>query len=318
MTPTAQAAWPPVVVVGAGAIGAFLAARLSTLTDVLVITRPQWVPQLQDEGLELRGFMPGHFMPRVATWSPDLDLPPSGYVFVTVKAYHLKAVLTLLRRYLTPEHRIVLCQNGLGIDDLAQAILPDHVRIRAACWLGVTREGPTRARVTGVGHIELASCDLDRAEFEPLKNLIEAASIPVRLGESVPETEWRKTLSNIGINAIGALMESPNGVILEHSELTRVSRMVLEEARQVAAAEGVVLTEEDLRAVETLIGTTRHNLNSTLQDMRRGNRTEARYMNGAVIRLGAAHGLATPVNETLYLLLRAAEKIRITRSSSQP
>lgn len=312
MPQTERPVWPPVVVVGAGAIGAFLAARFSTLTDVLVITRPQWVQQLSEEGLELRGFMPGHFMPRVGTWSPDLVLPPSGYVFVTVKAYHLKEVLGLLKGYLNPDHRIVLCQNGLGIEDLARDVLPDHEILRAACWLGVTREGPTRARVTGVGHIELASRDPERAGLDALASLIQAAAIPVKCGASVPETEWRKTLTNIGINLIGALMEAPNGVILEHAELSKVSRMVLEEARQVAAAEGVTLTEEDLKAVSALIATTRHNINSTLQDIRRGNRTEARYLNGAVIRLGKAHGIPTPVNETIYLLLRAAEKIRIT------
>lgn len=305
-------AWPPVAVVGAGAIGAFLAARFSTLTDVLVITRPQWVQELSESGLELRGFMPGHFMPRVGTWSSDLTLPPSGFVFVTVKAYHLKEVLGLLKGYLNPDHRIVLCQNGLGIAELARELLPDHTILRAACWLGVTREGPTRARVTGVGHIELATDAPERADLPSLSRLVEAASIPVRLGASVPETEWRKTLSNIGINLIGALMEAPNGVILDHPELTQVSRSVLEEARRVAAAEGVTLTQDDLQAVETLIATTRHNINSTLQDIRRGNRTEARYLNGAVIRLGKAHGIPTPVNETIYLLLRAAEKIRIT------
>ena len=303
--------WPPVVVVGAGAIGAFLAARFSTLTDVLVITRPQWVHQLADQGLELRGFMPGHFMPRVATWSPELELPPTGYVFVTVKAYHLKEVLTLLKGYLTPEHRVVLCQNGLGIEDLAREVLPDHPLIRAACWLGVTREGPTRARVTGVGHIDLATRAPERADLPSLASLVEAASIPVKSGSTVAETEWRKTFSNIGINLIGALLEAPNGAILEHRELRKVSRLVLEEARQVAAAEGVTLTDADLQAVESLIATTRHNINSTLQDIRRGNRTEARYLNGAVIRLGQAHGIPTPVNETIYLLLRAAEKIRI-------
>jgi 2-dehydropantoate 2-reductase len=310
--PKGRPAWPPVVVVGAGAIGAFLAARFSTLTDVLVITRPQWVQELSESGLELRGFMPGHFMPRVTTWSPDLRLPAGAYVFVTVKAYHLKEVLPLLKGFLEPDHRIVLCQNGLGIEELAREILPDHPLIRAACWLGVTREGPTLARVTGVGHIELATRDPVAAQLGPLRGLIEAASIPARLGADVPETEWRKTLSNLGINLIGALMESPNGVILEHAELSRLSRMVLEEARLVAAAEGVPLTDEDLDAVTTLIATTRQNVNSTLQDLRRGNRTEARYLNGAVIRLGQTHGIPTPVNETLFLLLRAAEKIRIT------
>ncbi len=308
-------AWPTVAVIGAGAIGAFLAARFSTLTDVLVITRPQWVQQLREEGLELRGFMPGHFMPRVDTWSPDLQLPPSGYVFVTVKAYHLREVLTLLKAYLNPEHQIVLCQNGLGIAELAREILPDHAIIRAACWLGVTREGPTRARVTGVGHVELATSDPARTDLAPLESLFEAASVPARRGPRVSETEWKKTLSNIGINLIGALMEAPNGVILEHDELLRVSRMLLDEARLVAAAEGVILDEEDLDAVSALIATTRHNINSTLQDIRRGNRTEARYLNGAVIRLGQVHGIPTPVNETVYLLLRAAEKIRINIES---
>jgi 2-dehydropantoate 2-reductase len=44
-----------------------------------------------------------------------------------------------------------------------------------------------------------------------------------------------------------------------------------------------------------------------LQDLERGRPTEIDAINGAVWRRGAAHGIKTPVNETLTRLIHSAE-----------
>jgi 2-dehydropantoate 2-reductase len=48
---------------------------------------------------------------------------------------------------------------------------------------------------------------------------------------------------------------------------------------------------------------------SILQTLERGARTEVDYMNGAVVKLGAQHGIPTPVNSTLLACIKGLEKL---------
>jgi 2-dehydropantoate 2-reductase len=47
---------------------------------------------------------------------------------------------------------------------------------------------------------------------------------------------------------------------------------------------------------------------SMWEDLERRHLTEVDYLNGEIVRLGAAHGVPTPVNARLIELIRAAER----------
>ena len=53
---------------------------------------------------------------------------------------------------------------------------------------------------------------------------------------------------------------------------------------------------------------------STLVDLESGKRTEVDYLNGMIIREGEAHGVPTPINKVLYLILKALEQKNINTS----
>jgi 2-dehydropantoate 2-reductase len=46
-----------------------------------------------------------------------------------------------------------------------------------------------------------------------------------------------------------------------------------------------------------------------LQDVEAGRRTEIDYLNGAVVRLGKVHGIATPFNDVISGLIQARETV---------
>jgi 2-dehydropantoate 2-reductase len=80
------------------------------------------------------------------------------------------------------------------------------------------------------------------------------------------------------------------------------------EAVAVAHAEGVMLSADTLLAAVVRIAATmpaQHS--STAQDLARGRRTEIAYLNGHIVRRGAAHGIVTPVNQALTALVQLAE-----------
>jgi 2-dehydropantoate 2-reductase len=84
---------------------------------------------------------------------------------------------------------------------------------------------------------------------------------------------------------------------------------VAREAAAVAVAQGLHLPYPDpVMAVETIARRTAANRSSMLQDVQRGAPTEIDAICGAIVSAGEQTGVPTPVNRTLWQLVKALEK----------
>jgi 2-dehydropantoate 2-reductase len=85
-------------------------------------------------------------------------------------------------------------------------------------------------------------------------------------------------------------------------------KLIVEESVRIAAGEGVELDSNDLLdMVWKVARATKDNKSSMLQDLERGRKTEIDAINGALVEIARRHGVASPLNELLRLLVRAAE-----------
>ena len=100
-----------------------------------------------------------------------------------------------------------------------------------------------------------------------------------------------------------------NGEILEWNDTTRLMETAVIEAAGVAEAKGIDIGEDDPVGMAALVcRRTAGNVSSMLQDVRAHRRTEVERINGAVVAGGLECGIPTPVNETLYLLVKGLER----------
>jgi 2-dehydropantoate 2-reductase len=296
---------PPLYIVGAGAVGLHLAARLSAVTSVTLVARGPRVARLLRDGFELTGAEEGQFqLPVVDITAP---LPASADLLLAVKATQM--VETLAQLKLGPQHTLGLCQNGLGIAAMARAHAPAAAQVRIGCWLGVGLATPTRVRVAGVYQLELAADDPAALRTrDRWQRQLAAAGYPARLVGSVAACEWRKSLWNLAIGGLCASLGERNGAIVDSPPLHALARELLQEARAVAAAEGVKLGDDDLERVVAQARSTRDNRNAMLQDLARGDPTEMQFLNLAVARLAVKHGLFAPVNAVVARLVEHCER----------
>jgi 2-dehydropantoate 2-reductase len=96
-------------------------------------------------------------------------------------------------------------------------------------------------------------------------------------------------------------------------EIVQMQRALVHEVIAVAQAEGVALSlPESMAAMARIAGAMPAQFSSTAQDLARGKRSEIDHLNGTVVRLGARHGVATPVNQALYALVKLVEAARQT------
>lgn len=295
---------PPVYIIGAGAIGLYLAAHLSHVTDVVLVARGPRAEQLAAEGFELAGADAGAYRLPVVTLDAKLEIPAEALVIVATKATDLEKLVSPLNAILHPAQPVALVQNGLGVHKFARTYLPQAALVRMTCWVGVALEGARRAVVAGAPLFELGVGDTrSEAAAAALLQLLNAANLRARAGGSVAEVEWRKALLNLAVSGICSVVDERNGAILESPELREVVDDLLAEAIPVAAAEGVALGAEDVERVYTALQNTRENWNAMLQDLRRGAVTEMAFLNAAVDRLARRHGMRAPVNATIARLI---------------
>jgi 2-dehydropantoate 2-reductase len=140
--------------------------------------------------------------------------------------------------------------------------------------------------------------------------MLETARTPCRISENIDGELWTKLLMNCVYNAISAITHSRYRELREDEEIQNVMKELIREVTAVATAAGVVLPglEESIEAAARLGDAMATATSSTEQDLTRGRPTEIDSLNGYVVRRGRELGVPTPVNATVYALVKLLER----------
>jgi 2-dehydropantoate 2-reductase len=288
-----------VLVMGTGALGAYLAARLAR-AGVPVTIAGTWTAGLETmaaHGIEVCD-EPAPWRARVAVAHRDGPLPQADVVLVVVKAHQTDAVKAPAARALSAQGVIVTLQNGWGNRETLAEAAPGRVAA-GFTFAGITVLGPGRVRGTA-GRILVEQKGGTANAVQRLGEVLASADLPF---EAVPDIEphlWSKLAVNCAINPLSALAGVPNGALLAGAESRQSLMAVAREVGAVAAARGVTLTEDPAELALKVAALTSENRSSMLQDRDRGAPTEIDALCGAVVREGRRVGVPTPLNERLW------------------
>jgi len=299
-----------IVVLGAGSLGSLLAGALAAAdADVTLLGRDgEHVRRVRDDGLRLtRPDGTETRMPLAVTTdaaaAADADL-----LVVCVKSYDTADALAGAAEHLDGADVLTL-QNGLGNAETVADYVPRERVLAGTTTHGAVREAPGHVRHAGRGDTTIGRYFAPNdARVEAAADALSAAGIETTVTDDPEVAVWTKVLVNAGINAATALARVPNGALVESEAGERVLRRAVEEGVEVARAEGVAVPSDAVERTRAVAERTASNASSMRQDVERGRRTEVEALHGALVRRGAANGVATPVNETLADLVRLAEE----------
>jgi 2-dehydropantoate 2-reductase len=110
------------------------------------------------------------------------------------------------------------------------------------------------------------------------------------------------------MNSLCALTRKTPGFFIDKDEGRALIRTLVEEGVAAARANGVMIDAEPIHAL-TEVSMTDHadHEASMLQDIKAGRRTEVDAICGAITEAAKAKGLATPVTETMWRLVKLEE-----------
>ncbi len=303
-----QQPWPKIAVVGAGAVGGYFGGLLARAgAPVVMIGRPAFVEAVKKKGLFLETLQ---FQESVKV-EASTELSAAGaaeIVLFCVKTTDNASTAQALAPVLAPGAIVLSLQNG--VDNVEQ--------IRAAAGIEalpavvyVAASVPEAGRVKHVGRGDLV-IGPQNEKTERVAALFARANVPCRISQNIEGELWTKLVWNCALNAVSALGHAKYGPIATSADAWKVVETAVYEVLAVARAAGIHPPGlEDPKAA--LAGALKiatqmaEALSSTGQDLNRGKRTEIDSLNGYIARRGAALGVPTPVNHTLYALVKLAE-----------
>ncbi len=240
---------------------------------------------------------------------------PSDLALVLVKSYRSADAARQVRALLAPGGVALTLQNGLGnLPILADEVEPERAA-QGVTSLAATLGAPGQLIWSGVGPISLGlSALLDPARQSYLLDFADrlaALNLSVTTAANLDGLVWGKLIINCAINPLGALLNVPNGELLNRPSALELMDAAAHETAAIAQELGITLPypyEDAANQAHQVAQLTANNINSMLSDVRRRRQTEIQAINGAVAREGQRLALPTPVNWTLTRLVEALYK----------
>jgi 2-dehydropantoate 2-reductase len=205
--------------------------------------------------------------------------------------------------YLAPHAVVLSLQNGVDNGDRLRRLLPDQVVASAVVYVATEMADPGHVKHHGRGELVMEPFTGSSAVTTALVE----AGVPAEVFDNVRGALWLKLIINCVYNAISAIAQLPYGKTAIGEGVQAVMRDAVNECLAVAKAEGVVVAGDTDAAVRLIFDTMPGQFSSTAQDLARGKPSEIDYLNGFIVRRGEAHGIATPVNRTLWSLVKLLE-----------
>ena len=302
---------PRVVVVGAGAMGSLFGGLLTEggLDVTLVDIWREHVDAINANGLKMVGHGGDRIIPATATSDPS-TIDGADVAFFQCKAiYNADAAASVKHLFDNDRTVAISFQNGLGNEEEIERILGAGKVLGGLTAQGANIEAPGVVR----NHAELPSFIGEMkggvsGRTRALAAAFSAHGLPTEASENIRHDIWKKLMANIGVSGTSAAPNLTLGGIVRVPELEAIAYRAIDEALGVAKAENIELDPDGAREVfHQITSGTPGNKSSLCVDVVNERPSEVDYIYGAVIKLGAKHGIDTPVLQTISAVIKGLQ-----------
>ena len=309
-------------IVGAGAIGGFVGAKLAHAgEDVTFIARWKNLDAIRMRGMTVR-MNDGSVLEASGAKATD-SFAAVGHVdcvILALKSHQVEAIVYQLPPLLGPKTTIITMQNGIPFwyfHKHGGAL--EGSTIKAVDPRGVCKDGIPTERIIGcvvypatelvapgvVRHVEgdrFPLGELDGSISNRVKDLSDVfakAGLKAPVLENIRNEIWLKLWGNLTFNPISALTHATLQDICQFPLGRELAANMMKEAQAVAEKLGASFRVSLEKRIEGAEKVGRHKT-SMLQDVEAGRAIEIDALVGSVVELGRLTGVATPTITAIY------------------
>ncbi|MDE0715565.1 MAG: 2-dehydropantoate 2-reductase [Gammaproteobacteria bacterium] len=310
-----------ICVVGAGAIGGFMGARLAQQDhEISLIARGPHLAAIRQDGLKLLQDNEEIVARKVVATDDIGELPVQDVVLLALKSPQIVSVLDRLPGIIGPGTVMVTLQNGIPWwyfqklpgtyeDRIVETVDPGGVLLKSInpdCLLGcIAYPAALIAQPGVIRHVEgirFPLGELDGNLSERANRVSEAlvdAGFKSPVLEDIRSEIWLKLWGNLSFNPISAMTHSTLEAICRFPLTRELAATMMTEAMEVAEKLGASFRVSLERRIEGAEKVGKHKT-SMLQDVEAGKPLEIDGMLGVVIELAQMTGTPIPTLKAVY------------------
>ena len=308
------------LIAGAGAIGAYIGARMAHAgLDVTLFARGPHLRAMQEHGVQVKS-NDGDFIARPTIASSLEEVGPVDVVFLGVKAHALPQLAPQLRPVLGADTTVVSTQNGIPwwyfqgfggeweglclerVDPggvISSAIEAQRV-VGSIIYLATEIAEPGVIQHTEGNRITLGEPDGTRSDrIRAIAEALIASGFRCPVTTRIRHEIWVKVLGNASFNPVSALTRATLAQIARDPGTALVIRSIMQEVEQVSSKLGMELPISIDQRIAGAEKVGEHKT-SMLQDLEAGRPMELEALVGAVVELGERVGLPMTCTRTVY------------------
>jgi 2-dehydropantoate 2-reductase len=300
-----------IAVFGTGGVGGYFGGRLARAgEDVTFIARGEHLRAIQTKGLKIDS-LDGDFVVDPATATDNVnEVGQVELVLVGVKAWQVSEAGRAIRPMVGSSTTVLPLQNGVdAVSQLTKELGPEPV-IGGLCKIVSFVVAPGHIKHAGyIPSIVIGEMDNRRSDrILRIADILSHAGLETTIAADIDAALWMKFLFIASFSGMGAISNSPAGVLRTDTVLRGQMLRAMEEIYALAHARGITLPENAIETAMAGVGALPESATSSMQrDIAAGKPSELESQNGAVVRMAQETGVAVPTHEMIYKELKPKE-----------
>jgi 2-dehydropantoate 2-reductase len=328
-----------VAVFGAGAVGAFVGAKLLLSgNDVTLIARGENLEALRARGLSLEtnDGTSTRICPVRATDDVS-EVEPQDIVILAVKAHQLGAIVNDVQRITRSDTTVVTMQNGIpywyfynhgvahagriveSVDPggtIMQGISP-HLVVGCVVYPATVLVAPGVVRHVEGDRFPIGELDgVTRTRTKQLSEYFISAGFKAPILTDIRSEIWLKLWGNLTFNPISALTRATIEQICRDRGTRELAAAMMSEAQALAGGLGITFRVDLERRIAGAERVGNHKT-SMLQDVEGRKRLEIEALVGSVVELARLTEVPVPHIQAVYALTKLLDRVHVAKDSSK-
>jgi 2-dehydropantoate 2-reductase len=261
---------------------------------------------IRQHGLRLSGA--ADFTAHLNATSDPSELPRCDFGIVATKAIHTRVAISQVADIFDDKSAVCSVQNGVGNEEIIAERVQFVIRgttFPAGHPIAPGHVGYDIKGDTWIGPFEPTNTSMDKVD--ELAGLLTRSGMNTIPLKDARGAQWTKLIFNAATNPVGALTLLHHGAASRFEATGHLFDDLIVEGEAVAKKLGIELHGDPRQLVQKGANAPGKHRASMLQDVLAKRQTEVDFMNGAIVHWGKEVGVPTPLNKTLWELIKGLE-----------
>ena len=300
-----------IAVMGAGSTGGYFGGMLARGgNDVTLIARGAHLDAIRANGLKVVRDDEEFTVQCQATDDPS-KFGPVELLLLCVKTYQSDTAIPLMQPLVGPDTTVLCLQNGVDSYLKAAEVLGEATVLPGAAFIEAAMLGPGTVRQTGsLVRIILGETNgVETPRCLAIRDAFLGSGVPAEVLPDIRAGQWGKFLFIATMAGVTSMARATLAELMPQPHWRKVVLACLAEIDLVARASGVDLAPDIVADTVSSIEEHLADLQASMHtDLMAGRPLELDALNGAVVRAGIEAGVATPVNDLIYAMLKGHQE----------